>query len=72
MIPLVVVALWIGLYPKPVMDKMDKSVAFVMQRLQPAMERVHAANNLTPPHVTKLPDLPKVPVDADAGAQPGH
>jgi len=72
LLPLVVVALWIGLYPKPVIDKMDKSVAFVMQRLQPAMERVHTAKGLTPPPVTKLPDLPKVPADADTGAQPAH
>ncbi len=39
MIPLVLLALWIGLYPKPFFRKMDRSVAFVMQRMQPAMAR---------------------------------
>jgi len=72
MLPLVLAALWIGLYPKPVMDRMDRSVAFVMQRLQPAMERVQAAKGLTPPPVTKLTDLPKVPADAGLGAEPAH
>jgi NADH-quinone oxidoreductase subunit M len=43
MIPLVIMALWIGLYPKPILDKMDKSVEFVMSRMRPAMERVEAA-----------------------------
>ena len=34
MVPLVLVAIWIGLYPKPVLDKMDKSVDFVMERVE--------------------------------------
>ena len=52
MIPLVIVAIWIGLYPKPVLDKMDKSVAFVMERLQPAMARVAESKGVTLPVIT--------------------
>ncbi len=58
MIPLVVLALWIGLYPKPVLDKMDRSVAFVMQRLKPAMERVEAAKALKPPALPPSAEAP--------------
>jgi NADH-quinone oxidoreductase subunit M len=51
MVPLVLVALWIGLYPKPVLDKMDKSVEFVMSRVRPAIAKVEAAKGLMPPAV---------------------
>jgi NADH-quinone oxidoreductase subunit M len=73
MLPLVIAALWIGLYPKPVMDKMDRSVAFLMSRMKPAMEKVEAAKaGLTPPAVQKLPDLPAVPSDEGAPPVPEH
>ncbi|MEJ2368526.1 MAG: NADH-quinone oxidoreductase subunit M [Acidobacteriota bacterium] len=42
MIPLVILALWIGLYPKPILNRMNDSVNFVMARLRPAMARVEA------------------------------
>jgi len=62
------VALWIGLYPKPVLDKMDKSVAFVMSRVQPVVARVEAAKGLTPPAVTPV-TIAEPPADA---AVPPH
>ncbi len=33
--PLIIVAVWIGLYPKPFMDIMDKPVAKLVQQVQP-------------------------------------
>lgn len=53
MIPLVLMALWIGLYPKPFFDKMDKSVEFEMSRMRPAMEKVEQSK------ASKLPKLEK-------------
>jgi NADH-quinone oxidoreductase subunit M len=60
MVPLVLVAIWIGLYPKPVLDKMDQSVAFVLSRLQPSIERVEAAKGIKP----EAPALPQHHEDA--------
>ncbi len=33
--PLIIAAVWIGLYPKPIMDIMDKPVAKLVQQVQP-------------------------------------
>ncbi|MEW5765881.1 MAG: complex I subunit 4 family protein [Acidobacteriota bacterium] len=63
MIPLVLLALWIGLYPKPVFDKMDRSVQYLMQRMKPAVERVAAAKGVAVPQVT---------APAAASESPGH
>ena len=75
MVPLVLVALWIGLYPKPVLDKMDKSVAFVVSRVQPAISKMEAAKGLTPPAVkpVSIAEPPtEPPVDpASETAHPG-
>ncbi len=68
MVPLVLVALWVGLYPKPVLDKMDKSVAFVVSRVQPVISRVEAAKGLTPPSVKPI-TIAEPPADA---ATPSH
>ncbi len=64
MIPLVLVAFWIGLYPKPVLDKMDKSVAFVISRMQPAIQKAEAAKGLTPPPVTPITETVIPPAEA--------
>ena len=68
MVPLVLVALWIGLYPKPVLDKMDKSVAFVVARVQPAIAKMEAAKGLTPPVVkpVSIVEPPAEPMAAPA------
>jgi NADH-quinone oxidoreductase subunit M len=75
MVPLVLVALWVGLYPKPVLDKMDKSVAFVVSRVQPAISKVEAAKGLTPPAVkpVSIAEPPAEPPAAPASeaAHPG-
>jgi NADH-quinone oxidoreductase subunit M len=65
MIPLVIVAIWIGLYPKPVLDKMDKSVAFVMSRVRPAVERVEAAKGMAPVAVTAAPEQHAAPAPVE-------
>lgn len=38
MVPLVLAAVWLGIYPPPVLNKMDRSVEFIMKRMTPAME----------------------------------
>lgn len=48
MVPLVLLAIWIGLYPKPIFDRMDKSVDFVLSRVRPAIERVEKAKGYVP------------------------
>ena len=73
MIPLVIVAIWIGIYPKPVLDKMDKSVAYVMSRVQPAVQKAEAAKGLTPPPVKPIAEPVTPPADAMApAAAPAH
>jgi len=73
MIPLVIVAIWIGIYPKPVLDKMDKSVAYVMSRVQPAVQKAEAAKGLTPPPVKPIAEPVTPPADAMApAAVPAH
>jgi NADH-quinone oxidoreductase subunit M len=68
MILLVLLALWIGLYPKPVFDKMDRSVQYLMQRMKPAVERVAAAKGVAVPHVTVPAAAPDAPAHAETGA----
>ncbi len=51
MIPLVIVALWIGLYPAPVMNKMDRSVDFIMSKVEPALERAGVQPKFPPEKV---------------------
>ncbi len=40
--PLIIVAVWIGLYPKPFMDIMDKPVAKLVQQVQPDFYKAEA------------------------------
>ncbi len=65
MMPLVLLALWIGLYPKPVFDKMDRSVQYLMGRMRPAIERVAAAKGVEVPRVKALevPGAPAAPAE---------
>jgi NADH-quinone oxidoreductase subunit M len=65
MMPLVLLALWIGLYPKPVFDKMDRSVQYLMGRMRPAIERVAAAKGAEVPRVK----APEAPAEAAAPAE---
>jgi len=55
MIPLVLLSVWIGLYPKPVLDRMDKSVAWVISRVQPAITAVEKAKGFQPPVLAAPP-----------------
>ena len=57
MVPLVIVAFWIGLYPMPVMNKMDKSVDFIMSRMQPAMQRAGVK--------MEVAEVPKAPLQIE-------
>jgi NADH-quinone oxidoreductase subunit M len=46
--PLIVLALWIGLYPKPFLDRLQTSVQHVVLRVSPEYTNAYAACNPTP------------------------
>jgi NADH-quinone oxidoreductase subunit M len=48
MVPLVLVAVWLGIYPVPVLNKMDRPVEFIMKRMEPAMQRAGLIPNPAP------------------------
>ena len=47
-IPLLILAVWIGLYPKPFIDRLDTSVSRVMSRVNSADVQLNADTNETP------------------------
>jgi NADH-quinone oxidoreductase subunit M len=52
MLPLVIGCFWVGLYPKPYLEIMEKSVARVVERVDPGyFERAHLPNPLQPSDV---------------------
>jgi NADH-quinone oxidoreductase subunit M len=46
--PLIVLAVWIGLYPKPFLDRLQTSVQHVVLRVSPEYTNAYAACNTTP------------------------
>jgi NADH-quinone oxidoreductase subunit M len=46
LLPLIALAFWIGIYPKPVFDILDKPVHELVERLHPGY---YSAPELTPP-----------------------
>jgi NADH-quinone oxidoreductase subunit M len=46
--PLIVLAVWIGLYPKPFLDRLQTSVQHVVLRVSPEYANAYAACNPTP------------------------
>jgi NADH-quinone oxidoreductase subunit M len=46
--PLIVLAIWIGLYPKPFLDRLQTSVQHVVARVSPEYDNAYAACNPTP------------------------
>jgi NADH-quinone oxidoreductase subunit M len=46
--PLIVLAVWIGLYPKPFLDRIQTSVQHVVLRVSPEYTNAYAACNTTP------------------------
>ena len=79
MVPLVLAALWLGLYPVPVLNKMDRPVEFIMKKMEPAMQRAGliAKPALAPAAVIQpmeikpqgwVPERPAPQGDAPAGA----
>jgi NADH-quinone oxidoreductase subunit M len=46
--PLIVLAVWIGLYPKPFLDRLQTSVQHVVLRVSPEYTTAYAACNPTP------------------------
>ena len=48
MTPLVLLALWIGLYPTPLLHRMEPSIKFVLERVSPAIVRIEQQKGLKP------------------------
>jgi hypothetical protein len=48
LVPLIIWAFWIGLYPKPFFKVLDKPVAAIVQRVNPDFYRTSAANLTLP------------------------
>jgi NADH-quinone oxidoreductase subunit M len=68
LVPLIVWAFWIGLYPKPFFNVLDKPVTAIVQRVNPDFYRPAAANLSTPSQSTAhaAPSL----TSANAGVAP--
>jgi NADH-quinone oxidoreductase subunit M len=70
--PLIVLAVWIGLYPKPFLDRLNTSVTRVVARVSPQYVQQNAADCTTPPPAA--PDPKSAPGNAPeavvAAAQP--
>jgi NADH-quinone oxidoreductase subunit M len=62
-VPLIILAVWIGLYPSPFLRRLDTSVARVIARVSPQYQQQAAADCLAPPS-----EQPKSP-EAVAAAQ---
>ncbi len=63
MTPLVILALWIGLYPSPFLKRMEPSIKFVLDRVSPAIVKIENKKGLKPPVIeqknwTPEPALP--------------
>jgi NADH-quinone oxidoreductase subunit M len=65
-VPLIILAIWIGLYPKPFLDRLDTSVARVVARVSPAYAPTAQAANCAPP----APSTPAAVGTEPAGAPP--
>lgn len=51
MTPLVILALWIGLYPAPVLNRMEPSIKFVLDRVTPVVVKIESEKGLKAPVV---------------------
>ncbi|NMC00263.1 MAG: hypothetical protein GYA35_08295, partial [Thermoanaerobaculaceae bacterium] len=51
MTPLVILALWIGLYPAPVLNRMEPSIKFVLDRVTPVVVKIEIEKGLKSPVV---------------------
>src|SRR5260370_20983109 len=49
--PLIVLAVWIGLYPKPFLDRLDTSVHRVIARVSPQYSQLAPDCGATPPAI---------------------
>jgi NADH-quinone oxidoreductase subunit M len=65
LIPLVIIAFWIGLYPKPFFDRMAPTVDRVLERVAVAMPEAETAAD----HVAALASPPAGEVSGESGEQ---
>lgn len=67
MTPLVILALWIGLYPSPLLKRMEPSIKFVLGRVTPSIVKVINEKGLEPPVIIQKRWTPEaVPPDSAA------
>jgi len=75
--PLLVLAVWMGLYPAPILRRLDTSVAHIMARVNPQYAQAYAMDcgggALSPAALAGTPPggSPASAAPAAAGAQPG-
>ena len=48
MLPLVLLAVWIGLYPTPLLRRMEPSIKFVLDKVSPAIVRMEQRKGYKP------------------------
>ncbi|MCX7830820.1 MAG: hypothetical protein N2445_07165, partial [Acidobacteria bacterium] len=68
MTPLVILALWIGLYPAPVLNRMEPSIKFVLDRVTPYVVKIESEKGIKPPvieHKEWKPELPASPAEEE-------
>jgi NADH-quinone oxidoreductase subunit M len=71
--PLIVLAVWIGLYPKPFLDRLNTSVTRVVARVSPQYIQPRRAADCTTPPVSADPSTaPTNVAAAPANAAPGR
>ncbi len=64
LVPLIIWAFWIGLYPKPFFKVLEKPVAAIVQRVNPGL---YANAGKISPVLPKPEPAPAAPVDEDSG-----
>jgi len=78
--PLLILAVWMGLYPTPFLVRLEKSVQHIVERVSPQYAQAYAANcDPTPPPVTAVVAaanpaakfLAAAPCDANGNPLPG-
>jgi NADH-quinone oxidoreductase subunit M len=70
LVPLIIWAFWIGLYPKPFFKVLDKPVAAIVERVNPDFYRPAASATLTLPTQSKASAAATLR-SADAGLKAG-
>jgi NADH-quinone oxidoreductase subunit M len=68
-VPLIILAVWIGLYPSPFLNRLDSSVSRVIARVSPQYQQQIAADCMTPPAGTAADAAPAAKEEVVAASQ---